>query len=203
LKKQAQTLVEVVFILPILLIVLFGVLEYGVYYRNLNLVQDIANESAVIVAKTTVLNTMTATNLADTSSSGMNAAVLAVISSITKRRGQLGLKSLTFNYANQPYANNPTSSYNNNAGQWGSCPNTIYQLDSVQTRTINGTSKPIVSIIIDYRSPDTDGISVQVMYWHRTLLLGAKWPVLGGPPIVILPRDIQIFSTNVKQSIIY
>lgn len=190
LKKPAQSLIEVVFVIPLLLIIIFGILEFAIFYRNVNVVEDVATEAAVSAARRFVLDSMSSNNIADTSNAGFNSAVTAAMDVVIKRKGALGLSSLTFSYTDL-------------GAVYGSRPYALYQIDSTQTRTINGTATPVVTLMVDYRTPKDDGIMVQLIYQYRTLFAGAELPVLGGPPVVLIPRDIPISSARVREYISY
>ena len=190
LKRKSQNLVEFVFILSLLLVILFGILEFGMYYRNVNVVEDIATEIAVTGSKRLIFSTMTSVDITNTTNAGFNSAAKAAIDVVTRRRGALAIPTLTFNYTNK-------------TGPWGTRPYAFYQLDSTQTRNINGVNTPIVTILFDYRNVNKNGLSVQLIYQYRTLLVGAQFPNADGSPIVIIPRDIPIRSTMVKQYLMY
>ena len=187
MKRTAQNLVEFVFIFPLLIIILFGILEFGIYFRNANVVEDIAKEASSSASRKLVLDTMTSNTITDTSSTGFNKAVKAAIDIVAKRKKQLGLTALTFTY--------------NDLG--GTRPYTVYQINSTQTRMIGGVVTPLVTLIVDYSSPTEKGVTVQFIYQYRTLLLGAELPVFGGTPVVIIPRDMTISSTKIRQYITY
>ena len=190
MKKTAQNLVEFVFVIPLLIIILFGILEFAMFYRNVNVVQDIATEAAVTASRRLVLDTMTSNNIADLTNTGFNKAAKAARDVVYNRRRALGIENLTFVYTDL-------------GTTFGSRPYALYQIDSTQTRSINGVVTPILTLMVDYRTPMEDGIMVQVIYQYRTLLVGAELPVLGGPPFVIIPRDVPISSTMVKQYLMY
>ena len=187
MKRTAQNLVEFVFIFPLLIIILFGILEFGIYFRNANVVEDIAKEASSSASRKLVLDTMTSSTITDTSSTGFNKAVKAAIDVVNKRRKQLGLITLGFAYTNLG----------------GTRPYAVYQINSTQTRMIGGVATPLVTLIVDYSAPTEKGVIVQLVYQYRTLLLGAAFPVLGGAPIVIIPRDMPISSSKIRQYVTY
>lgn len=194
MKKTAQNLVEFVLVFPLLIILLLGILEFGLFFRNVSVVQDIAEEAAVAASRKIVTDTMACQSSTYVSSCGnlstFNSAILAATNVVLKRKGSLGINTLSF-------------TYNDLGSTFGNEPYTIYQMDSLENRIINGVVTPILSLIVDYRNPIQNGISLQLVYQYRTLLIGASFPVMGGTPIVIIPRDMAIRSTNVKQYIMY
>ncbi|OGH99699.1 MAG: hypothetical protein A2039_06025 [Candidatus Melainabacteria bacterium GWA2_34_9] len=190
LKRPAQNLVEFVFIIPLLIAILFGILEFAIFYRNVNAVEDIATEAAVAASRRLVLDTMTSNNIADTSNTGFNKAAKAARDVVMKRRGTLGIPALTL-------------AYNDLGAGFGARPYALYEIVSTQTRLIDGVSTPIITLVVDYRTPSEDGIMVQLIYQYRTLLVGAQLPMLGSTPVTLIPRDIPISSTRIKQYLIY
>jgi len=187
LKRTAQNLIEFVFVFPLLIIILFGILEFGVFYRNAHVIEDIATEAAVSASRKLVYSTMTSD---DITNANFNIAAKAAKDVVMKRRGVFAPSDLTFAYIDT-------------GTQFGTRPYALYRIDSNETRMIDGILTPIVSIVIDYRNPEEDGITVQLIYQYRTMLVGASFPVLGGAPIVIIPRDITISSAKIKQYITY
>jgi len=190
LKKPAQNLIEFVFIIPLLIVILFGILEFAIFYRNVSVVEDIATEAAVAASRRFVLDTMTSNNIADTSNTGFNKATKAAIDVVTKRSGSFGIPVGTF-------------VYNDLGVGFGTRPYALYEIVSTQTRAVDGVSTPILTLVVDYRSPGEDGIMVQLTYQYQTLLLGIQLPVFGSTPVVLIPRDIPISSTRIKQYLIY
>jgi len=152
-----------------------------------HVVEDIATEAAVSASRKLVYSSMTSNVITNVN---FNAAALASRDVVLKRRGALGTPTLNFVYTDP-------------GAQFGTRPYALYQLDSTETRVIDGTPTPIVTIMIDYRNIDEDGITVQLIYQYRTMLVGASLPVLGGAPIVIIPRDIPISSTKIRQYVTY
>lgn len=190
MKKNAQYLIEFVFVFPLMILSLFAILEYGVYYRNVNLVQDIANEAAVVAATAHITDTQTSTNIGNTDPvTGCNAGVLEAMNSLSGRTRQLGIASTNWG-----------DSGNYSSGGWGFPPYSIFELQSSDTTSVDGIATPTVTIFIDYRDPKAEGVTVQISFIHQTLLFGLSIPVFGSKePITIIPRTVSIRSTEVKQ----
>ncbi|HBG49378.1 MAG TPA: hypothetical protein DDW90_07745 [Cyanobacteria bacterium UBA9971] len=190
LKRPAQNLIEFVFIIPLLIVILFGILEFAIFYRNVSVVEDIATEAAVAASRKLVLDTMTSNNIADTSNAGFNKAAKAARDVVMMKRGKLGLSNLTL-------------AYNDLGAGFGARPYALYEIVSTQTRLVDGVATPIITLVVDYRAPNEDGMMVQLTYQYQTLLLGIQLPVFGSTPVVLIPRDIPISSTRIKQYLIY
>lgn len=174
-------------------------MEFGIFYRTVSVVEDIAKEAAVTASRRFVVDNNPPPPLPPTKMDStvigdlrFNSAVKAAMDVVNKRKSALGISSLTFVY--------------NDLGAdpaMGLEPYALYQIDSVETRNIEGVITPLVTLMVDYRNPTQDGIMVQLVYQYRTLLVGAQLPVFGGPPVVIIPRDIPISSTRIKQVVTY
>lgn len=190
MKRPAQNLIEFVFIIPLLIVILFGILEFAIFYRNVSVVEDIATEAAVAASRKLVLDTMTSNNIADTSNAGFNKAAKAARDVVMMKRGKLGLSNLTL-------------AYNDLGAGFGARPYALYEIVSTQTRLVDGVATPIITLVVDYRAPNEDGMMVQLTYQYQTLLLGIQLPVFGSTPVVLIPRDIPISSTRIKQYLIY
>jgi len=190
LKKSAQNLIEFVFIIPLLIVILFGIIEFAIFYRNVSVVEDIATEAAVVASRRLVLDSMTSNNIADTSNTGFNKAVKAASDVVMKRSGSLGISALTL-------------AYNDLGSGFGTRPYALYDVSSTETRIVDGVATPLITLIVDYRTPNEDGIMVQLVYQYRTLFVGAQLPTLSGEPLVLIPRDIPISSTRIKQYLLY
>jgi len=186
-KRPSQSLIEIVFILPLIIIILFGIVEYAMFFRNVSVVEDIATEAAVAASRKIVSSTMTSSTYGG---SPFNTAVKAAGDAVVNKKAAIGMPSLTLGYTDL-------------GATFGNRPHSLYQLDSTEMRTIDGTPTPIVTVLVDYRNPDQEGVTVQVLYQYRTLLVGAQLPVLGGPPIIIIPRDIPISSSKIQEFINY
>ena len=192
MKRTAQNLIEFVFIIPLLILILFGIVEFGIFYRTVSVVEDIAKDAAVTASRRFVLDTMASNDITDITNAGFNKAVKAAMDVVNKRKSALGVTNLTFVYTDLGADS-----------AMGVEPYALYQIDSVETRTIEGVVTPLVTLVVDYRNPPENGITVQLVYQYRTLLVGAQLPVLGGPPVVIIPRDIPVSSTRIKQAVTY
>ena len=186
-KRRSQGLIEIVFTFPLVLFCLFGILEYGLYYRSVCVVQDMANEAAIVACRTNVVDTQVSTDITDTDPvTGYNAAVLAARDTVWRRLPQLEL-SHTIASAHSP---------DYDIG-WGARPYSMYEVFSPLYRP--GDTIPIVVLSVDYRNVPVEGVIVQVSFQYRTLLMGVSLPLLGSKPIVLIPKIVPISSTQVRQ----
>jgi len=177
--KKAQSLIEFIVVIPLLILVVFGIIEFSVFLRSTQVVQQIAMESAVA-----------ASNVYVTESSNPNPAVTKVLTVVSSKLSSLGLSNITFSEV-------PLG------GTWGDKPFALYRFESDQTRDIDGVATPLIIFTVDYRDPYQQGINTQLVYQYRTLLVGIEFNLLNGRKVKIIPRDIEISSTKTQQYVNY
>jgi hypothetical protein len=174
MKKRAQSLIEFVIIIPLLIVLIFGIIELGFFWRNVQVVQQIANEAAVIASGNYKLYT-------ETTNSGADKAAAFVQS----RVGSLGIHGLTLSKTIiADSASQPFSAYQYAGG-------------------VAPGGGALITLVVDCRKPDERGIVTQLTYRYRTLLVGVGFQIPGGRKIVLIPRDIPISSTKIQQYNIY
>lgn len=185
LNKKGQNLVEFVFVLPILLIAILSIVEFAVFWRHSQAVQEIALEAAAGAAQKYVepdssINTTKS-----------NAAVDKALTVFKNRLGALGMSGASFG-SKQVLA--------------GSEPLAAYKYSSTQTENVKGATMPKVELIVDYRQPYEKGVVVQVVYQYVTMFLGLELSLPGTnstQKIVIVPKNVTISSTKISQYIHY
>lgn len=176
------------------MVILFATLEYGMYFRNSQVVNDIATEAAFKAAREEATPAMTCPiyttddTTTDIACIGFGAPANDVVkkaaSVVYKRRKQLGI--ITLNLVNSDPG-------------LGSEPYAVYKLASAETRMVNSVATPILTVYVNYRNPETDGVGVQIVYLYRPILYGVALPIIGSTPITIIPDNIEMRSTFVRQ----
>ncbi|MFH0702722.1 MAG: TadE/TadG family type IV pilus assembly protein [bacterium] len=175
-KKKAQNLIEFVIVTPLLLVILFGIMEMSLFWKATQTVQNIALQAASAAAATYVADNAT-TNDAATNATNI----------VKNRIGSLGIKNITLNQ--QPIQTG-----------YGTAPFALYEYRSAQTRTIDTGTVPLIIFTVDYRDPYQRGVVTQLIYQYRTLLFGIAFSLPGVvQKVTIIPRDIQISSTKIQQ----
>lgn len=190
--RQGQNLIEFVIVMPLLIVILFGIIEFALFWKTTQTVQEIALAAAAAAASKIV-------NEGDAN----NAAVLAARDVVQNRAGSLGISNL------QPLTPNPVNGF-------GNAPFALYEATSQETRRdANGNMQPLIDLTVDYRSPYATytnpatftnnaapvggGIITQLTYRYNTILLGAQFTLPGGTVVTIIPREIDISSTKIQQ----
>lgn len=190
-RKNGQNLVEVVLIIPLLLVIMLGILEYALFQRNVNAVQDIAAEAAVAASKQFVdENSGPFPGAYDSTE---NPAVQAALDLVVSRGASIVPQTITLQH-------------NDLGPAFGQRPFALYEFNSTQTTTYKGQTVPRVTFTVDYRSPKTDGVSTQLIYHYNLVLFGIEFVipgVNGGRKITIIPRNIQLSSTQTCQYVHY
>jgi len=191
-RKSAQNLIEFVVVMPLLVVMIFGIIELSVFWRTVHTVQNMALQATTNGASQIVLEDQTSSSLNDldcTDGSCFNFAVAKAVNVIQRKQGSLGLSGLTFNC---------TSSDND-----GKRPYSLYKCSSNKTVSVDEEEKPVLELIVDYRNPSKNGMVAQLIYQYRTLFLGASISLISGQTITIIPRNIEISSTKIEQYISY
>ncbi|OGI02252.1 MAG: hypothetical protein A2Y25_09135 [Candidatus Melainabacteria bacterium GWF2_37_15] len=200
-KQKGQNLIEVVLIIPLLLVIILGILEYALFQRNVSAVQDIATEAAIAASKQYVSENAcsVATPPAwcaegaayDTTENPATEAALALVE---RRLGSLGVSDIVFDY-------------NADIGlSFGQRPFALYEFNSTKTVEYKGNPVPLVTFTLDYRDPTTNGVSTQLIYHYNLVLFGMEFSIPGvnqGRTITIIPRNVQLSSTQTKQYVHY
>lgn len=189
-KRRAQNLIEFVVIIPILILLIFGIMEIAVFWRTANSVQQIAltvAESAASAYFNTDNFDKSGASCVDSSITAdgtSNPAICKALKVLQERLPELGFKDVKFSKVNLGSA-------------YGSEPFTFYEY---QNSEATGNLKVgDIKIDIDYRDPYKNGVIVQMNYNYTTILLGAVFTLPGGSEIVIIPKNIEVSSTKIQQ----
>ena len=191
LKKKGQNLIEFVFVMPILVIFIFGIIELAMFWRAATTVQNIAVEMASNAANQFVLDNQTSTSTSDidcSDGSCYNLAVAKALNILQKKEGSLSENSLSFNCTNP-------SEYG------GSVPYALYKCESTETAS---NSKPVMTLYVDYRNPTKNGVVVQLLYQYNSIFKGMSFSLFGRGEdglVVLIPSVFEISSTKVQQYI--
>ena len=193
MKKQAQNLIEFVFIMPLLIVMIFGIVEYSLFWKKSQTVQELALKAAIAASGQIVLGNQTSN---DMTNSFFNPAALQAANLIQSQIGSLGVNNISFN--------NPVIVSTNTSGTYNiAAPYTLYMFTStIQANTTSGT-QPLITLNVDYTDPYDNGVIVQLIYQYTTLFGGMQFSLPNGNKIVIIPSNIPISSTKIQQYINY
>ena len=180
-KYKAQNLIEFIFIMPILLFLTLVIFEVALFWQDVN---SIYNLNAEINANVALINP-----------SGMEMgekcpAATAAIRILQEKDAMISL-------------NNPT--YNDGAAindadlvQDGNEPFALYTYKA-NTITAGGETRPQIELWVDCRNPYEDGITTQIQFFHKTVIVKATIPRYDeGDPIEVIPENIFIASPKLN-----
>jgi len=185
--RKGQNLIELVFVMPLLILILFGTIELAMFWKTANTVQELAFQAAANAANQLVLDNQDSNDYTDTNctdGSCFNFAIAKAINTVKKKQGSLGVSNLTF--------------YCKSVDGYGTRPYTLYECNSDQI-VVTDKTLPKLKLVVDYRNPYRNGIAAQIVFQYKTLLLGAKFILPNGKTVTIIPRDLEISSTKVQQ----
>ena len=171
--RSAQNLVEFMFVLPIILFMTLCIFEAALYWQDVN---AIYNLNAEINANTALADTK---NMIDGAECTAAATALAFFE---KRDSMISI-------------NNPTYSKTITDGVE---PFAMYRFTSPDI-TMGAVTKPQISLWVDCRSPFEKGITTQIEFYHKNVILEATIPRFdGGEPIVVIPNNLFIASPKLN-----
>lgn len=176
-KKQirGQNLVEFVFIFPILIFLTLVILEVALFWQEVNAIYNLNAEINANVA----LSETKGLNLGDTCTAATKA-----IEILKKKAPMISLTDASFE-------EKPTVLD-------GSEPFALYKYWA-NNITVGGKTKPQITLWVDCRNPFENGITTQIEFFHKTMILKASIPNLsGGEPIVVIPENIFIASPKLN-----
>lgn len=184
--KRAQNLIEFVFVFPLLIFMVLVMFEVALFWQDVNSIYNLNAEINANVANlnySPVYNSGTGTYTGMTMGSTCPAATTAL--SILQAKDS----SIT--------ENNPT--YQTQI-VYGAQPFALYRYYGGNNITAtNGEVSPQVQLWVDCRNPFENGITTQLEFYHKTLVINATIPSFsGGPGIEVIPKNIFIASPKLN-----
>lgn len=171
--KKAQNLIEFVFIFPILLMLTLVIFEVALFWQDVNAIYN--------------LNAEINANVALIDPAGMNigntcAAATKALDILQKRSSMISLNTPTYT----------------KTIKYGSEPFALYEY-TASNITVGGVTKPQITMWVDCRSPFEEGVTTQVEFYHKTLIIKASIPRFdGGEAIEVIPENIFIASPKLN-----
>lgn len=172
--KLSQNLIEFVFVLPILIFLTLIIFEVALFWQDVN---SIYNLNAEINANAALLNYSNLV-LGNICPAADDTRPTSAISILKAKDSMISLTNPTYTKSildgNEPFA--------------------LYKY-SANSITVGGTTKPQIALWIDCRNPFEDGVTTQIEFYHKTMIMKASLPRFDKPePIVIIPDNIFIAS---------
>ena len=164
--KPAQNLVEFVFLFPILIFITLVIFEVALFWQEVNAIYNLNSEINANVA----LLDYTGLNMDDTCPAATRA-----LNILEQRDSMISL-------------NNP--SYSETILE-GNAPFALYKI--ISNNQIEGN--PQISLWVDCRNPFEKGITTQIEFYHKTMIMKATIPRFdSSEPIEVIPDKIFIAS---------
>jgi len=186
-KKQAQNLVEFIFVFPLLLMITLVIFETALFWQDVN---SIYNLNAEINANVALADTRNMTGPTD---DGMgNVTPGQTCTAATNALATLEKRDSMISSTNPTY----TKEIAKVSGvSQGVEPFALYKYTSSTTVA----NKPQTVLWVDCRSPFEKGITTQVEFYHKTVIIGATIPNFGGGDnIVVIPNNVFIASPKLN-----
>jgi len=191
-KNPAQNLVEFIFVLPILLVLTLVIFELALFWQDVN---SIYNLNAEVNANAA---------LADTSNMAMGTECTAATKALAffkTRDSMISLNDPTYTkeivqIAGAAQGSEPFALY-----KFSSSPVTVNtQVDDGAGGTVfEEVTRPQVALWVDCRSPFEKGITTQIEFFHKNLIMRATIPNFnGGLGIVVIPDKEFIASPKLN-----
>lgn len=172
--KKAQNLIEFSFILPILIFLTLTIFEVALFWQDVNAIYNLNAEINANVA----LVDNSGVNLGDTCKAATEA-----LNILEKRDSAISLTKTTY-YKAILDGPEPFALYKYSSGT---------TIGSVLDE--EGNPKPQIALWVDCRNPFENGVTTQIEFYHKTMIMKASIPRFDKPePIVIIPDNIFIAS---------
>lgn len=179
--KLSQNLIEFVFVLPVLIFLTLMIFEVALFWQDVNAVYNL---NAEINAKMALL---------DYSGMAMGSTCVAAIDDPNNFTSAIGI--LRKKYSSLTLSN--TTFVRDTANEDGKEPFLLYKF--ISTTGVNGSTKPQIALWVDCRNPFENGVTTQIEFYHKTMIMKATMPRFdSGPPIVIIPDTVFIASPKLN-----
>lgn len=177
-RHKAQSLIEFIFIFPILIFLTLVIFEVALFWQDVNSIYNLNAEINANVARIDYRGL----NLGDTCPAADDDAVKEPKSAINILKAKDSMISL----------NNPV--YLESVMD-GNEPFALYKYYSSN----NVSGKPQITLWVDCRNPFEQGVTTQLEFYHKTMIMKASIPRFDKPdPIVIIPDNIFIASPKLN-----
>lgn len=191
--KRAQNLIEFVFVFPLLIFMVLVMFEVALFWQDVNAIYSLNQEINASVATLDYkgLSMDSVCPAADESDTRSAIYILKQKdSSISLNDPEYQTKIVD---GAQPFAlyhfvggNSITSS-------------TLTKVNSDGTKTSTSETSPQIQLWVDCRNPFENGVTTQLEFYHKTLVISATIPNFsGGPGIEVIPKNIFIASPKLN-----
>lgn len=178
--RSAQNLVEFMFVFPMLIFLTLAIFEIALFWQDVN---SIYNLNAEINANVALLDNSNML-IGDRCTAAKKA-----IEILKKRDSMISL--------NDPVYNDSASLNDPDLVEHGQEPFALY---TYKAGSVKGQTKPQIELWVDCRNPFENGVTTQLEFYHKTLIMSASIPRIDDPnnPIVIIPEYVFIASPKLN-----
>lgn len=193
--KKSQNLIEFIFVLPMLIFLSLAIMEVALFWQDVN---AIYNLNAEINANVALLD-YTGMEIGSVCPAADDTANLPV-DDIRQHSAINTLKRIDSAITlNEPNYTDHVTAASPGKGD-GKEPFALYRFEGGPSITAsNGESARQITLWVDCRNPFEDGVTTQLEFYHKTLIMKATIPRFDKPEgIVIIPDKIFIASPKLN-----
>lgn len=183
---KAQNLIEFIFVFPMLIFLTLVIFEVALFWQDVNSVYNLNAEINANVA------------LIDPKNPRMD---LGTRCTAAKRAIDILKSKDSMISLNDPSYNDSAPINDSGLVLYGKEPFALYKYSAgkIDVLDSDGNKKPQVTLWVDCRSPFEDGITTQLEFYHKTLIMKASIPRFDkGEPIEVIPDHIFIASPKLN-----
>lgn len=186
--RRAQNLIEFVFVFPTLLILTLVIFEVALFWQDANIIYSVNSEINANVA------------LDDYSSKNTSMVIGQPCPAATRALAILQKRDAAISKIHTTYTGGIEKI---NGVAQGEEPFALYKYTSNSFVTglsdANGNPQAVTTLWVDCRNPFENGITTQIEFYHKNLIMRASIPRFDSPdPIVIIPDNILIASPKLN-----
>jgi len=193
-KSPAQNLIEIAFIVPILAFLTLVMFEIALFWQDLNAIYSLNAEINANIANLPY----TGLAMGDVCPAADETNLKSAISILKKKESRISLNDPT--YAPLSIEQGSDNKTPPTISAMGKAPFAMYKYYSENTiKDSNGVEKPQISLWVDCRNPFENGVTTQLEFYHKTLIMRAKIPRFdGGKSEDIIPQYWAIASPKLN-----
>lgn len=191
---KGQNLVEFVLVFPMLIIITIAIFEVALFWQDINTIYSINTE---INAKAALLD-------AAVMIPGQVCPVAEQARQIVEKKAPVvSAVALTFpkDAAHKEILDGTKINVKDDDGNVTTSdePFALYKYSSNLSITEDGVTKPVATLWVDCRNPFENGVSTQVEFYHKTLIMHLSIPNFStGQSFEIIPKNIYIASPKLN-----
>lgn len=191
-RLKSQNLIEFIFVLPILLFISLAIMEVALFWQDVNAIYNLnaeINANAALLDYTGMEIGSVCPAADDSKTNGEYTQYHSAIATLDRIDSAITL-------TNPTYTDHATAAANGK----GKEPFALYKFEGGPSITAsNGESARQITLWVDCRNPFEDGVTTQLEFYHKTVVMRASIPRFDKPePIVIIPDKIFIASPKLN-----